>query len=520
MSAGMSPKAACVSSVAPNGSNTKTRKNNIQCAESVVDYSDPNAFSIKGLPLDHILKLITSWGGARKLKNKTTAQVNAEFLQPLTKSTGLSLCAQYITSDDPSLKYVSKDAKFFISHAWSFQFLDVMDALITFFKENRLAMSEIVWLDLFSNSQWNTASKPFEWWQNTFMNAVKRIGNVVLILEPWSAPLPLTRAWCIFEIYACVATRSLFHVAMTPKQRDKFMTTLRNEPDRFHGILANTSCERSEAFKPSDKESIFSVIRATIGFTKLDQMVFSTFANWTEEQMKQRIADTARNEIESTDWQCALAGFYKLQGKLYQAEVIYRRCLEMHTYIFGEKHEDTLVTLNDLATLLFSAGKFQDAEPLYARCLDIQKEHLGHSHPYTIGTISNLAGLFISQRRYSEAELLYHSILEVAEKEFGAEDPITLAAEGNLAYLYVQLGRLQEAETIFVKCIASNAKKHGIDHPYTLGVMCSLADLFQKQNRHKAAVDLYSECLSGYSRVLGNEHPTTVAIKHVITKTQ
>jgi len=92
----------------------------------------------------------------------------------MTSASGLSLCAQL--QRDGRDEAVGP-ARWFISHAWKCSFLEVTDAIMHFFQSNNSAsgsaaqavvrqkalMETIIWFDLFSNSQHNTAEKPFEW---------------------------------------------------------------------------------------------------------------------------------------------------------------------------------------------------------------------------------------------------------------------------------------------------------------------------------------------------------------------
>ena len=131
----------------------------------------------------------------------TTTDVNSSFLVPETRATKLSMCDQLVSQGRSDV--VGK-ATWFVSHAWKFMFLDVFDSLASYFCPNDMndvrSCNEIVWFDMFSNSQHDTASKPFEWWTGTFTNAIRDLKNVLMIMIPWDAPIPLTRTWCIFEI--------------------------------------------------------------------------------------------------------------------------------------------------------------------------------------------------------------------------------------------------------------------------------------------------------------------------------
>jgi hypothetical protein len=164
--------------------------------------SSPQApFSLLGVKLAFFDEFISKNGGRAAFHGMTTTDVNSSFLVPETRATKLSMCDQLVSQGRSDV--VGK-ATWFVSHAWKFMFLDVFDSLASYFCPNDMndvrSCNEIVWFDMFSNSQHDTASKPFEWWTGTFTNAIRDLKNVLMIMIPWDAPIPLTRTWCIFEI--------------------------------------------------------------------------------------------------------------------------------------------------------------------------------------------------------------------------------------------------------------------------------------------------------------------------------
>jgi hypothetical protein len=52
------------------------------------------------------------------------------------------------------------------------------------------------------------------------------IGRTVLVLQPWDAPLPLTRSWCLWEIYSTLAGNAELHIALSPAQHESFQEAL------------------------------------------------------------------------------------------------------------------------------------------------------------------------------------------------------------------------------------------------------------------------------------------------------
>lgn len=61
--------------------------------------------------------------------------------------------------------------------------------------------------------------------------------------------------------------------------------------------------------------------------------------------------------------------------------------------MLGDTHPETLCKVNNLAFLLRSQGKLADAEALFREALDGSRRVQGDSHPRTLATISSLLHL-------------------------------------------------------------------------------------------------------------------------------
>jgi hypothetical protein len=55
------------------------------------------------------------------------------------------------------------------------------------------------------NSQHKTEELPQAWWTSAFASAIASIGRTLLVLQPWDAPIPLTRSWCLVRHLICLA---------------------------------------------------------------------------------------------------------------------------------------------------------------------------------------------------------------------------------------------------------------------------------------------------------------------------
>ena len=83
-------------------------------------------------------------------------------------------------------------------------------------------------------------------------------------------------------------------------------------------------------------------------------------------------------------------------------------------------------------------GKFAEAEPYYREALEKRRRVLGEEHPDTLVSINNMATLLEKQGRLDEAELLQRALL----RKFGAPSIILRLVLDNVLPLQLQLQKL------------------------------------------------------------------------------
>jgi hypothetical protein len=96
------------------------------------------------------------------------------------------------------------------------------------------------------------------------------------------------------------------------------------------------------------------------------------------------------NEIgkEFLDAVHILGHLYADQGKLAEAEEMYRRALEGREKALGAEHILTLDTVNSLGNLYRIQDKLAEAGKMYVRALEGREKALGAEHISTLGTVS------------------------------------------------------------------------------------------------------------------------------------
>lgn len=298
--------------------------------------------------------------GVAKLKDLTTTQVSP-IVQELTKNAQCSYCDAFEESNNIRL------ANVFISHAWKYQFLNVVSALQNHYKQKSAEEQQnvVFWFDLFSNNQHGLdsgAPPPFSWWCNTFMTAIKQIGTVVMVLEPWSNPVTLTRVWCLWEVYCASATRSKFEIAMSETETIVYREQIVNDTNGFVRMLSNIDVRNSDAFNPRDKEQIFQVINKTVGFQKLNSLVLTTVRKWAlfdlNAYSKSILApDNFHSDLSRIEKLADVYGALSSIGLAADLEgekiVQYwiKEAYILHCNVLGEQHDKSLQSLRKLAKI-------------------------------------------------------------------------------------------------------------------------------------------------------------------------
>jgi hypothetical protein len=462
-------------------------------------------FPIDGAPFTFLREFIDANGGEAAFHGLTTDNVKDLLVVPLTQVTKLSLFAQMKQDGDARVQ----PATWFVSHAWRYQFLDLVRALEAFFADRS---GVVIWLDLFSTSQHSTFSKPPEWWQQTFVSAIGRMGQMVMVMTPWDNPVCLTRAWCLIELYACRSSGSSFHVAFPPAERARFLQQITQRPEIFYDMLSKVNTAKSECSRDVDRERIFAAVQGLNGgFSGLDRSVLSTMTEWLQQQLEEEIAGAAVSG--STDVECrtinSLASVFYIKGEYDRALPLFEECLAKRMRVLGENHRDTLDSLNNVAEVLKHKGECDRALPLLSQCLAMRKCALGEDHLDTLESLNNLAGLLCRTGALDHALPLLEECLAKSRLVLGEQHPRTLASLSNLAYVFNHKGDCLRALPLYEECLARRKIVLGEDHPDTLASLNNLASILHSNCKYDSALPLFEECLARYTRILGENHPST-----------
>ncbi len=173
----------------------------------------------------------------------------------------------------------------------------------------------------------------------------------------------------------------------------------------------------------------------------------------------------------------ALAYLRHRQGRLDEAEAVYREALALIEASFGPSHVDGVRIQANLGGLLLNRRRFADAEPLLVPAVDTLRRELGADHPLAIAALNNLAGVRFQQGRHAEAAELMQEAYDLRSRKLPPGHRVLLDTRANLATLKWATGKPDEAAALLEEVLAARLQRDPPWHPELVTMLCNLASM-------------------------------------------
>jgi tetratricopeptide (TPR) repeat protein/CHAT domain-containing protein len=202
-----------------------------------------------------------------------------------------------------------------------------------------------------------------------------------------------------------------------------------------------------------------------------------------------------------------LAGLYQARGRLAEAEPLYKEALAMRQQLYKEDHPAIATSLNNLASLYEAQGQIAKAQLLYKDALAMRKRLFPGDHPHVATSLNNLAGLYVSAGKFSEAAALYKEALAMRQRLYPGDHPDLATSLNNLAYVSNAQGKPSEAERLYKDALAMRKRLHTGNHPDVATSLNNLAELYRSQGRLAEAEALLQDALAIHQQFFPGDHP-------------
>jgi len=459
----------------------------------------------------------------------TTADVCTNFVKPETKEKRLAYYKLYPDETDEKGNKVIGKANYFCSHAWKYKFVNVVNALEMFCRNEGLVPEETyIWFDLFINNQHDAPNLSYKWWCENFKEAIRSFGKVVLVIEPWTDPTPIKRAWCLWEIFCTIDTDSEFYVAMCEEQHKDFKLRLVSDFENIRTSLSKIDARRAEAWDKSDRDKIFSAIENAVGFARLNERVIGKMREWLlnagETHLEQTIKELGEESFQTLQTCNCLGKLFRDMNQYSKAEHLFSRAYEGLKATVGEHSPHTHEVMNNYAFSLQKQGKYDDAIKMHERVLDSRKEIFGEVHKDTTQSMSNLATAFRMIGKLQRAKVMFKKAVESRNNiaKYGPEHPATLYTVTQYAVTLSELQEFDEAKKQH-QCAIHGLNKffgkvvpNGRKHPLTLLAIHNMGLHLMLMEQNSEAMDMLLEAYHGRVEKLGENAKPTLETKGLL----
>ena len=442
----------------------------------------------------------------------TTTEVCETVVKPATATRACAYLELLRGRTGPDGKPLVGRANVFVSHAWRY----ALALVIAVLEELEASSAEPLyyWFDLVLNNQHQTEDRPFEWWCTTFKSSITAIGRVVLVMAPWHDPVPLTRAWCLWEIFsAATAEGVVLDVRLPASEKVAFQSALTTDMLGVMNTLVRVQAERAEAWNAVDRDNIFEAIEKSCGFVHLNKTVKDQLRAWLLRAAEAAAEDLLQRGEKSAE---ALGLFFAVGRSMqdfgnYDAALKYfrlviegGRALAGHDETVGAAH-----AYNGMAGVYLAQGDLPRALELFQKSLAIKVAKLGPEHAETAGSYNNLASVYFTMTRFAEARELYQQAIAAMTASLGAEHHHTGMAYLGLGNTHASLGQHTEALAAFTKCLEILRVAQGENHPDTASAYSAVARIQQATGHLAEALQAYDKALGIRIATLGELHPDT-----------
>jgi serine/threonine-protein kinase len=224
------------------------------------------------------------------------------------------------------------------------------------------------------------------------------------------------------------------------------------------------------------------------------------------EAILRRLADGPDQDLANVLHELGLVALQR--GRTGQASQLVEEALTMHRAVRGDEIDEAQM-MNTLGGIRQREGRLDDAETIYRRVLAIRLEALGPGHLAVSETQNNIATLLRTRGEPGEARELLETALATRQEILGEVSPLVAVVWHNLGAALDGLGDLVGAEDAYRQALTIFEATVGREHPNTASSMLRLATVLEDGGAAEEAASRYRESLAIFERTLGEGHART-----------
>eukprot|EP00936_MAST-01D_sp_MAST-1D-sp1_P000585 g585.t1 len=236
-----------------------------------------------GMPRNGVsAEMLRQFASEFMVKDTTTAgDVCERHVKPMTAQTRVPLIAILQAGRDADGAPWCGRPTHFISYAWSYPLLLLLDIIEQFEEEHSAGAGRCnyYFLDQFSLNQHVFVSEHANQKQvqkqivAALEGEMTRSRHVLMCMHPWSEPVPLTRAWCLFELFVAIEADCKVTMCFGREDSDALYVAIANGHFSPEKAVGDIDAQNAGATKTSDKKLIIDMIAEKVGVDAFNQQM-------------------------------------------------------------------------------------------------------------------------------------------------------------------------------------------------------------------------------------------------------
>jgi len=191
------------------------------------------------------------------------------------------------------------------------------------------------------------------------------------------------------------------------------------------------------------------------------------------------------------------------------ADSLYRRVLEMHRKMYGERHPSVADDLGNIAAIQQDLGFYSEAEKFDRQALDITEGYYGKQHPKTAINLTMLGRALEFQNKFDESDAVLKQALAIQERVYGPVHPSVAETLNELAANESMRNDMDGAIVQFRRVAEIYRSIYG-DHHYLVAIaLANVASQYMDKKDYAAAEPIFRDVIRRLTEVLPPDNVNT-----------
>ena len=204
-----------------------------------------------------------------------------------------------------------------------------------------------------------------------------------------------------------------------------------------------------------------------------------------------------------------LALNYHEENKYEESGKIFKETLELQKKFYGNKpHPELSTTTYNYAELLRDQGKLNEAEKMFKSSLAMDIQLHGPEHPDVAYSLQGLASIYRIKGNFKEADKLFKKVLQMRIKFLGKEHPDVAYATYNVGLMYFTEEKYDSSKKYFESALLMHRKLNGPNHPSVAKSLNKLGIINYREAKYKKAEAQIRQSMKMMVNAMGTKNLT------------